>query len=274
MRKYSLIALDMDGTLLNSKLEISEANREAVHAAYRAGKHVALCTGRCLAEIVETLKILPEIRYLVCENGSCVYDVLEDRAIHVAPIPAREILYILDLLKNEDAILQAFHENRAYFNQPNGNWTTDFSVGVYRDIFDRTAIWDSMLFDTFAQRPFQIEKINLYFKDVPTQKRIHEILAERPLKLADSIGHMIEAVSMQADKGIGLEKLCSHLGISIEAAIAVGDSMNDIEVLKAAGFSAAMGNACAEAKAAADYITADCDHDGVAQVIREVLLAE
>lgn len=273
MGEYKLIALDMDGTLLNSRLELSAGNREAVHAAHRSGKHVVLCTGRCMAEIKETLQILPEIRYLVCENGSCVYDVAEDRILHAAPVPAQEILFILNLLRGEDAVIQAFHDNRAYFNQPNGEWAEDFSVGVYRDIFDRTAIWDPLLFERFESRPFQIEKINLYFRDAETQRRMHQILSARPLKLADSIGHMIEAVSVRADKGIGLEKLCKHLGVPMEKAIAVGDSMNDIEVLKAAGFSAAMGNACAEAKAAADYITADCDHDGVAQVIEEILMA-
>jgi len=274
MGKYSLIALDMDGTLLNSSLEVSEGNRAAVHAAHKAGKHVVLCTGRCLEEIRDTLKILPEIRYLVCENGSCVYDVLEDCVVHVAPVPFSEITYILDLLKNEDKVLQAFHENRAYFDQPNGNWVQDYGVAIYREIFDQTAIWDVKLFDEFDQRPFQIEKINLYFRNDAARDRIHAILNNRPLKLSDSIGHMIEAVSMRADKGIGLEKLCRHLGISIEETIAVGDSMNDIEALNAAGFSAAMGNACPEAKASADFITDDCDHDGVAKVIYEVLLAE
>lgn len=272
MGKYSLIALDIDGTLLNSELKLTEGNREAVHRAHREGKHVVLSTGRCLAELRQILEALPEIRYLVCENGSCVYDVKHERAVHVAPVPAEEILYILDLMKDEDVVLQAFHDNVAYFNQPNGDWTCDFSMGNYREIFDRTAIWDERLFDTFARRPFQVEKLNLYFRDAQTQQRIHAVLAQRNLKLADSIGHMIEVVSAEADKGIGLEMLCRHIGVPVEETIAVGDSMNDIEVLKTAGLSAAMGNACPEARDAADIVTDDCDHDGVARVIREYLL--
>ena len=274
MAKYSLIALDIDGTLLNSKLELTEGNREAVHRAHAAGKHIVLSTGRCMAELKEIMKALPEIRYIVCENGCCVYDAKYEYALHLAPVPAEDIIHILNLVKNEEVALQAFHDNAVYFDQPNGDWTGDYGVGVYKEVFNRTALWDERLFDTFEKRPFQVEKLNLYFRHAADQQRIHKILEPRKLKLADSIGHMLEVVSDQADKGRGLEILCRHIGVPMEETIAVGDSMNDIEILRAAGLSAAMGNACEEAKAAADIVTADCDHDGVARVIEEYLLAE
>lgn len=274
MGKYKLIALDMDGTLLNSELKLSPGNREAVRRAAEAGKHVVLSTGRCLPEIRETIRELPQIRYLVCENGSCVYDCKYDSTIFVNPVPPQEILYILDLLRGETAVLQCFHENQSYINQPNGDWSQRFRVGNYRETFDRTSIWDVRLFNTYAQRPFRIEKINLYFDNVRTRDRIHAILAERNLKLANSIGYMIEVVNGAADKGAGLRELCRHLGIGVEETIAVGDSPNDLEILRAAGLSAAMGNAWPEAKAAADVVTEDCDHDGVAKVIYDYLLKE
>ena len=272
MGKYSLIALDVDGTLLNSQLEITPGNREAIRRAHSAGKHVVISTGRCLAELRELMKLLPEVRYLVCENGSCVYDCRQEYALYLAPIPAEDILHMLNLVRGEDVVLQAFHDNVAYFDRPNGDWCREYSMEAYREVFDRTAIWDERLFDTFAQRPFQVEKLNLYFRDEATRQRVHGELAGRNLKLADSLGHMIEVVSADADKGIGLEKLCQHIGIPVEQAIAVGDSMNDIEILRSAGLSAAMGNACDPAKEAADIVTADCDHDGVARVIEQYLL--
>jgi len=272
MGKYSLIALDMDGTLFNSELKLTEGNKEAVHRAAAAGKHVVLSTGRCLGEIRDTLQVLPEIRYLVCENGSCVYDAKYDHTLHVAPVPAEEIRFILDLLKGERVVLQVFHENQAFFNQKDDSWTDACRVGNYREIFNRTAVWDAKLFDNFDARPFRVEKINLYFENARTRARIKEILLPRKLKLADSIGYMLEVVAAEADKGTGLRMLCEHLNIPVEETIAVGDSMNDIEILRTAGLSAAMGNACEEAKTAADIVTADCDHDGVAQVIYEYLM--
>ena len=71
---------------------------------------------------------------------------------------------------------------------------------------------------------------------------------------------------------MGLKKLCDHLGIDVSETIAMGDSANVLEILRAAGFSAAMGNACPEAKEAADIVTVDCDHDGVARILDEYLL--
>lgn len=274
MSKYELIALDMDGTLLNSELKLSEGNRCAVERAFQAGKQVILSTGRCLSEIRDTLKLLPQIRYLVCENGSCVYDCKYDHTIHVEPVPVEEIKYILELVRGERCVIQVFHENQSYFYQPDDRWTDAYRVGNYRGVFNRCSIWDAKLFDRYGERPFRIEKINLYFDNLRTRDQIYTILEGRPLKLSVSIGYMIEVVSAKADKGIGLKKLCDHLGLDVAATIAMGDSANDLEILRAAGFSAAMGNACPEAKAAADIVTVDCDHDGVAKVIDEYLLAE
>ena len=272
MSKYSLIALDMDGTLLNSELKLSEGNRSAVERAFAAGKQVILSTGRCLSEIRDTLKLLPQIRYLVCENGSCVYDCKYDQTIHVDPVPVEEVKFILNLVKGERCVIQVFHENQSYFNQPDDSWTDACRVGNYRGVFNRNSIWDARLFDNYGKRPYRIEKINLYFDNLRTRDRIYAILEQRPLKLAVSIGYMVEVVSEKADKGVVLKKLCDHLGMDISQTIAVGDSANDLEILRAAGFSAAMGNACPEAKAAASIVTGDCDHDGVAMVIDQILL--
>jgi len=274
MAKYSLIALDMDGTLLNSTLEITEGNRDAVRRAHAAGKHVVLSTGRCLSEIRDTLKILPEIRYLVCENGSCVYDVKHEHTIHVDPVPEAEIRNILDIVRGERVVIQVFYENQSYFNQKDDHWLEACRVSNYREVFRKCSVFDAKLFATYAQRPFRIEKINLYFENVRDRDRIRRELEGRPLKFANSFGYMLEIVSDKADKGRGLQMLCDHLKLPIGETIAMGDSMNDIEILKTAGFSAAMGNACPEAKEAACFVTADCDHDGVAKVIDEYLLAE
>lgn len=274
MGKYSLIALDMDGTLFNSQLKVPDGNREAIQRAHAAGKHVALSTGRCLSEIRDTLKILPEIRYIVCENGSCVYDVKYEHTIHVDPVPVQEVHHILNLVRKERAVIQVFHENQSYFNQKDDHWVDACRVGNYREVFRRCSVFDAKLFATYDERPFRIEKVNIYFENVRDRNRIKEALADRPLAISDSLGYMIEIVSDVADKGRGLKMLCDHLKMPIEETIAVGDSMNDIEILKTAGFSAAMGNACPEAKATAHIVTDDCDHDGVAKVIYEYLLAE
>lgn len=273
MGKYGLIALDMDGTLLNSQLTLTPGNQNAIHRAAEAGKHIVISTGRCLPEIRETLAALPEIRYLVCENGSCVYDYARQTDIHVDPIPTEEVLFVLEAARHEKTVIQVFSENRSYFNQADDHWAAACAVANYCDLFHASSTFDAHLFDDYARHPFRVEKINLYFENVESRERMKERLAERPLSMADSIGHMVELTSAVADKGRGLRMLCSHLGVALEETIAVGDSMNDVSILKTAGLGAAMGNACSGAKKAAGFITDDCDHDGVARVIDEVLMA-
>lgn len=272
MANYSLIALDMDGTLLDSDMKVSPANQAAVRRAYAAGKHVALSTGRCLAELKETLEILPEIRYLVCENGCCIYDYHHQRTLHLDPLPEQEVRFILNLVRNEDVVIQFFHKQRAYFNRADSSWCAPYSVDMFGPVFDKTGVWDVNMVERYLSQPFQVEKLLLYFLDAASRERVRAILKEHPLELSDSSGFMLEIVSRGVDKGTGLKKLCGYLDIDIGETIAVGDSMNDIEILRAAGLSAAMGNACEEAKAAADIVTDDCDHDGVARVIEKYLL--
>lgn len=272
MKEYGLIAIDVDGTLLNSALELTEGNRAALRRAHEAGKHVVLCTGRCMSELRHVLKEIPQVRYLICENGGCVYDLKYDRSIHADSLPPEEVMHVLNCVQDERVAVQAFHENASYFWRSDDSWLEACAVSQYRETFRRYAIFDERFFDTYAERPFQVEKINLYFESPQDRRRIHEKLSDRPVKLCDSMGYMLEVVSRLADKGRGLNMLCSHLGMDADAAIAIGDSMNDIESLQAAGLGVAMGNADEAVKAAADIIAPDCDHDGVAYIIDRYLL--
>ena len=273
MADYKLIALDIDGTLLNSELKLTEANKNAVGQVFASGRQAVLCTGRCLSELRDLLGQLPQIRYLICENGSCVYDLKYDQTIHVAPVPDEEIRFVLGLMKKERVAIQAFCENQSYINKPNDEWMIACRVGNYREVFNRSSIWDVRLFDRYYERPFRIEKINLYLENERDRQRILKVLEDRPaVKTVPSFGYMIEVVSERADKGVGLEKLCAYLNVPVEETIAMGDSANDVEVLRTAALSVAVGNACAEAKEAADIVTVDCDHDAVAKIIGEYML--
>ena len=82
MSKYKVIAFDMDGTLLNSRKQISEHTLEAINRAFDAGKEVILSTGRCVAELREYFKRIPRLRYVVCSSGAILYDVKEEKILY------------------------------------------------------------------------------------------------------------------------------------------------------------------------------------------------
>lgn len=169
---------------------------------------MVISTGRCLSEIRGTLKELPEIRYLVCENGSCVYDCKYGHTIHVDPIPTEEVKRILQLIRGERVVVQAFNENQSYFNRRDMDWLDACRVGVYRESFRTSAVFDEKLFRDFDARPFRVEKINLYCEnagDRAPPARGAEPAARS--KLVDSFAYILEAVSEHADKGRGLRML-------------------------------------------------------------------
>jgi len=272
MKNYRLIALDMDGTLLNSRLEVSPNTKKAIADAHAAGRHVVLSTGRCLSEMRDILAELPEVRYIVCENGCCVYDVQEDKTLHCDPVPAEEVFNILQTVENEAAVIQVFSENQSYINQKDDSWMDACLMEKYRDSFKVSAVLDPHLFDRYDKEHFRIEKVNLYFKCDEARERVREKLTDRPIQAISTMVYLLECFSPNADKGRGLEKLCDYLSIPMNEVIAVGDSRNDLEMLFAAGLSVAMGNADDFVKEAAHITTVDCDHDGVAKVIYEYLI--
>lgn len=272
MGKYQLIALDMDGTLLNSELKLTQRTREAIALAHKNGKHVVLSTGRCLSEMRDVLQALPEVRYAVCENGCCVYDCQYERTLHCDPVPKEEVMHILELMRKERVVIQVFSDNQSYVNQKDDSWMESCRMQRYRESFRSSAVLDAKLFDRYDERPFVIEKVNLYFDSAAARTRARLSLADRPIQAIETMVYLLECFSPKADKGRGLQMLCRHLNVAMENVIAVGDSRNDIEMLSAAGLSVAMGNAGEDVKAAAQLVTADCDHDGVAEVIEKYLL--
>ena len=99
-------------------------------------------------------------------------------------------------------------------------------------------------------------------------------MAGTELHMADSLGVGYEISPREATKALGLEELCRHLGVPVSAAMAVGDGGNDLDIMRAAGFSVAMGNAVEAVKSAAGASTDECDHDGAARAVARYLLGE
>jgi hydroxymethylpyrimidine pyrophosphatase-like HAD family hydrolase len=92
-------------------------------------------------------------------------------------------------------------------------------------------------------------------------------LADLPLQPVVGEAASLELTPAGVSKALGLKLLCEHLGLSLAQCVAVGDAGNDLDVLQAAGHAVAMGNATPEARAVADEVVADNDHDGIAEVI-------
>ena len=139
MSHYKLIAFDMDGTLLNSQKVISEENIVAIKKAVAADKIVILSTGRCLPELEDYVDTIPNLRYVNCLSGACVYDVAQKKTIFSAYIDVETALEILDTIEGRDVMVEILTD-KLIIQRDNFENIEKYGMGVYRDLYEKKAI--------------------------------------------------------------------------------------------------------------------------------------
>ncbi len=270
--RFELAALDMDGTLLNTAHETTVYTCGVLARASAAGKVIAVCTGRCLSELWAHLEAIPGIGYAICENGGCLYDVKAKRILEKAVIPEADADRVLDAARDLDVCVQCFIGDQSYMRLGEAEELKRYHIYDFWEVFRAGSVFvrDMDALRREVDRP--VEKINLYFTTAAERDRFAEKVGEIDLNMSASLGIGYEISPREAAKGLGLQKLCRHLGIPVERAMAVGDGGNDIDLMSAAGFAVAMGNAIDEVRRLADAFTEDCDHDGAARAVERWLL--
>lgn len=268
---YRLIALDLDGTLLNSRKEIETETLQAVREACAAGAIVVFNTGRAVPELEEEIRLLPEVRYAVFASGAGIYDIRKRKFLGLQAIPRDHADQILAVAKTRDLMPQIVLPEQDVIQQSHLDELERFHMGVYRPMYEQamTCVPEIYGFADSCREP--ILKINLYHADPPERVCTREQLADVPVEKVYAEVSSLECSARGVNKGQGLEQLCSLLRIPLSECVAVGDAENDLVMIRAAGLGVAMGNATPQVRAAADRIVPDCDHGGCAEAIRLAL---
>lgn len=271
--QYRLIAFDMDGTLLNSKKQISQKNMDAIKLAAADGKYIVLSTGRCIPELEEFFDIIPDVRYLICVSGAMVYDVKERKVIYSKFLQKDHIETILKESSYEDPMIHFLGEFSISETEKQTHMV-DYGMGAYQEMYDRVCRPVEDIRSFYYENLLNIAKLNLYHQDEKSREQTRKYLKKTgiEIEMMDSETTSLECNAKGVTKGNGLRKLCEYLNISIDETIAVGDADNDLDILKTAGLAVAMGNANEHVKKIADVQVADNDHDGCAEAIKKILL--
>ena len=274
---FRLIALDMDGTLLDSGQRITPRAQAAVREILERGKHAVFATGRCRAQLTEYLECFPAMRYLICENGACVCDLKTGEDLFRRPVAPQEVLRILEAAEGEEVLCTLFIGNRSFMDRKSFSFMKEFGLESYRSVFERSAVWVEDLFSFYRDRPLEAEKVNLFFRKGDGQgrqtgSRLAGRLRGLPLSVAASVSGNLEITAQGVNKGSALELLCSFLKLPLSETAAVGDGANDVQLLRTAGLGIAMENAAPALRAAADAVVPDCDHEGAAIAMERCLL--
>ncbi len=267
-----ILFLDLDGTLLNDRKEITPVNAAALEGALARGHRVVITTGRPLKSAIqqaEKLGLTGEGCYLIAYNGAVVYDTCRREQIFCRALPRETVAEVFDEANRRgihvqtydtwDVLVEARNDNESV-RRYCGRIGMDFRVigDVHRDLTEDPV--KALLIDFDHKEPLE---------------EIYDWLRARMAGRVDvffSCEQYLEVVPVGMNKGTAVADMCRRLGVDIAASVAVGDAENDISMIEASGTGVAMANGIPEIKAAADYVTArDNNHDAIAEVIERFL---
>lgn len=262
--KYRLMAVDIDGTLLNSNGIMTDNTIEVIKRAVKKGLVFTISTGRPVQgvkSIIEKLNIdFPIITY----NGAMVVMGDSGKILYEKKLTFQDAKSIIDLGGSLDVTVVVWNNNKLYVNVQNEKTRFYSSISgvtpvLCKDI--KEAIKDGA---TKVLWYDNIEKINQY-KD-----QIEKYFSEN-ITYHTSRPYFLEFVDRNASKAIAMEKLGEYYDIDSKQMIAVGDGYNDLSMIEYAGLGIAMGNAPQEIKNKADYVTLSNDRDGLVHVIAKFI---
>ncbi|MEK3992516.1 MULTISPECIES: Cof-type HAD-IIB family hydrolase [Robertmurraya] len=279
------IASDMDGTLLNSKQEVSEKNLEAIQKALNSGVEVVIATGRSYEEAMSVLQESGLQLPLICANGAEIR-TKEGEIVKAHPLDHKIAKQAADVLNQEGVYYEIYTSE--------GTYTVDYDKGVeiIIDIFTTANPELSReLVEEEAQHRYEkglVHIVDSYEPILNGEKTIYKLLVfhkdhsfldevEQKLKQIDhlevtsSAFGNLELMNTQSQKGIALAEFVEERGIALQDTMAVGDNYNDLSMFRVVGRSVAMGNANEDIKEQCTHVTLRNDESGVGEAILKAL---
>ena len=275
MPDLKVIALDLDGTLLDSQKRLSAANRDALARAAAKGALVVPTTGRFFGMMPAAVRDLPFVRYAITVNGAQVYDRAADAAVVREEIPLETAIAVMRLLDGYDVVYDCYRANwgwmSAAFKEKAAAYATDeHYLAMVRDFRRPVPELKAHLAATAGEG--DVQKIMLFARlDGPadaTARIAGAVRARFPeIAVTSTTWNNLELNIASAHKGAALARFAERLGLTCANCLAIGDGLNDLTMIEAAGVGVAMANAHPDVLAAADDVTLSNDEDGVAAAL-------
>lgn len=265
---YKLIALDMDGTLLNEDKEISERTVLAIREVRKRGKKVVLATGRPLNGVLPYLKkldLFDEDDYVITFNGALVQSTKKAEIILDYPLSVEAYKELYKVSLSLGVNIHALTDKSVL--TPVNNPYTEIESSI-----NKIPI---LVAPVASINPDELI-VKVMFIDSP--EKLDNALINMPKSIEDkytivrSAPYFLEFLDKRVNKGVGVSAVAKKLGLTHENVICVGDAGNDLAMIKYAKLGVAMGNATDELKNHADYVTHSNEEDGVAHIIETFML--
>lgn len=281
-----LIAIDMDGTLLNDRKTVSKENIRALKDATAQGHIIMLCSGRSSEDVLSFQKEHSlSLPFASC-NGTVVY--ADDKVVHRTPINLKAAAEAYQYLEEEDLPFQ-FYTNHGVFT--NGKFYRKSARAFlsapkaklapipFRYLFSyRKKVGSTKIKSFDEMRHIEGLEIYKFFIYTPCEKRKQALLTTinkiEGLNTTSSSSDNVEITAINGHKGNGVMEMAKYYGIPIEDTVAIGDNLNDLPMLQVAGLSIAMANGEDKVKELCDVTTLTNEENGVAYAIHKYILDE
>lgn len=272
---YKMLVTDLDGTLLDDEKNISDKNKEAIKKAQNIGVKVVISTGRIFLSGSEFAEILELDTPIIASNGAYISNKDSNKEIFKKTLNASQIQKIIELAYTNEVSFHLYTKNSIYtekivfsslsYQKWNQNAKDKNKVNIITVKKDE---WEKII----EKEKHKILKILIADWNEEKLLKVRRELLKLDVEVVSSFKNNIEIMNKGISKANGIEILAKEYNINRDEIISIGDSENDIAMVKYAGLGVAMENGDCDIKKEADYITLSNNNDGVAHVINEFIL--
>lgn len=291
---YKLIAVDLDGTLLNSYGNISEKNKNSIKKSMEKGAEVVIASGRPVSSAKAYANEAGANKYVICGNGSVLYDIQKEQILYNKSIDKQKVLQIIKICEENSIFYSIYTENLTiakslnynilFYNNENKKMPDDKKTNIkiinniYKYLEDnpnteilKITVCDenSIIFGGIVKRLKEIKDIDVLEVQHMARKVITSGTKEIKIEY-----HYTEITSKNVNKWNAIEKLADILKIEKEEIMAIGDNMNDKEMIENAGLGIIMENSAPYMKKFADKVVSNNNEDGVSEALEKYVFNE
>ena len=274
-----LVFLDLDGTLLNEEMKVSEYTRSVIERVQKKGVQVVACTGRSYGGLPMSELDKLGIAYAITGTGTAIYKYPEKECIYSDCLDRELGAELYRTFMEHDIHTDVFVEGTGYSARKTYDKIDQLNKSEQlKDYFRKSRVVVENLEQLILEKEQGPEVINLNFYPEPDGSYKNydwtlEYLKTFPeLHAVTGGGHNLEISRKTASKGNALRIFAERMGVDISRTMAFGDTQNDISMIQAAGIGVAMGNATEDVKEVADYVAGTNVEHGVAKALEKFLL--
>ena len=284
---YKLVAIDLDGTMLDSYGQVTENTKTVIQKTIEKGTDVIIASGRPIDSIKTIAKEIGSNKYFIAGNGALIYDIQKDEVLYEKYMNKQKVLEIIKICEENSIAYNVYTDktilatslkyNVLYYHKENLKKQEEkrTHINIVENMYEyiqkmkeerflKITICDDSktVFQSIIRKLEKIKDIEILDVSHMSRKVIEQGTESIPIEY-----YYTEVSSQDVDKWFAIEFLIDKLHIKKEEVITIGDNVNDKKMIKQAGLGIAMGQSMPQLKELADYVTSSNTEEGVAKAI-------